>query len=96
MGFLFPQVLGAEGTLVYVPEQAAAELGLVWVDRDGREEALSIEPSSFWTPRLSPDGKRLAIAVPRSGTLALALIDLDRATRESFERHEPSRSGAPL
>jgi serine/threonine-protein kinase len=33
----------------------------VWVDRDGRETPLAAPPDNYIQPRLSPDGKRLAI-----------------------------------
>ena len=36
---------------------------LVWVDRDGREEALAAEPRAYRYPRISPDGGRVAFSV---------------------------------
>jgi Tol biopolymer transport system component len=36
----------------------------VWVDRDGREEALPLPPRAYQNPRLSPDGTQLAVGVP--------------------------------
>jgi serine/threonine-protein kinase len=35
----------------------------VWVDREGRETPLPVPPDNYRHPRLSPDGKRLAICV---------------------------------
>src|SRR5437867_13242416 len=37
------------------------ELFLAWVDRDGREERLPIQPRPFHAPRISPDGRRIAV-----------------------------------
>lgn len=54
------------GTLVYAPGGAAAVQGRpVWVGRDGRELAPLIESDldSPQFPRLSPDGRRLALNV---------------------------------
>jgi serine/threonine-protein kinase len=34
----------------------------VWVDREGREDPISAAPNAYFDPRLSPDGKRLAVA----------------------------------
>ena len=51
--------VSSEGTLIYVPTQAEPDLRLTWVDRRGREEPLALEPASYWTPRLSPDGRRV-------------------------------------
>ena len=57
----------SDGTLVYVPggaEGVGAERTLVWVDREGTEEPLVAEPRAYLYPRISPDGARVALAVP--------------------------------
>jgi len=36
---------------------------LVWVDRQGREEPLSTPPKTYQRPRISPDGRRVALEV---------------------------------
>ena len=78
--------ISRDGTLVYVPEQARADLELVWVDRKGREEPLGVETATYWTPRLSPDGRQVAVVVtPASDARDLSLVDLERGTREHFE-----------
>ncbi len=52
------------GSLVYVPGGGAlASRRLVWVDRDGREEALAAEPRAYTYPRISPDGSQVALDV---------------------------------
>ena len=54
------------GTLVYVPGGgAAAGRTLVWVGRDGREDALTLEPLNYFTPRISPDGQRVLVSLAR-------------------------------
>ena len=50
------------GSLVYVGSDLR-ERTLVWVDRQGNEEALAVEPRAYGTPDLSPDGRRLALRV---------------------------------
>jgi serine/threonine-protein kinase len=52
------------GSLIYVPggNQASSHT-LVWVDRDGRDETLPIAPHSFSKPRLTPDGRQVAIVI---------------------------------
>jgi serine/threonine-protein kinase len=56
--------LSASGTLAY---GAGSALGgnrtVVWVDRHGNVERLSLPPRSYLHPRLSPDGRRIAIEV---------------------------------
>jgi serine/threonine-protein kinase len=60
------------GTLVYVPGGLVpqGQLGgvnaarsLVWVDRQGREEAIKAPPRAYLYPRMSPDGTRIAIDI---------------------------------
>ena len=56
------------GALVYVTGSDPRDRTLVWVDRDGREEALAAEPRAYTYPRISPDGGRLALDVRDQGT----------------------------
>ena len=59
--------VAANGDLVYVPGKAeGGERNLYWVDRNGRSEKLPLPPRSYLRPRISPDGRRLAIEVEGS------------------------------
>jgi eukaryotic-like serine/threonine-protein kinase len=53
------------GSLVYVPgpASAAAQRALVLSDRKGNVELLKVPPGPYVTPRVSPDGKRIAYAM---------------------------------
>jgi serine/threonine-protein kinase len=55
------------GTLVYVPNGTGVATGtsrsLVWVTRRGSEESIPAPARAYFHPRLSPDGKRLALAI---------------------------------
>jgi Tol biopolymer transport system component len=52
------------GTLVYLPASAVAfQRALVWVMRDGREELVNAPMRPYRSPRLSPDGRRIAVAI---------------------------------
>ena len=55
-----------DGTLVYVPSTSGTQRFLVWVDRDGREEPLALDPGRHNRVRVSPDGTGVAVEV--SGT----------------------------
>jgi hypothetical protein len=62
--------VGDEGTLIYVAGgRAGTDATPVWVHRDGREVAVQIEGpfEAARFPRLSPDGRRLALVVGRGG-----------------------------
>jgi len=52
---------------------------LVWVDRQGREEALQAPPRGYTQVRLSPDGTRVALYVA-GDTLDIWIWDLARRT----------------
>jgi hypothetical protein len=51
------------GTLAYIPGGATSfmERDLVWVGRDGSEEAISAQPGEYNYARISPDGRRAAL-----------------------------------
>ena len=52
------------GTLIYTErDPKETELELVRVGRDGRGDPLSFPPREYHTPSLSPDGKRVAVAI---------------------------------
>ncbi len=78
------------GSLVYVP--SGVELGsrmLFWVDRQGMAQPVEETARRFWPhPRLSPDGRRLAISIRDVKNVDhLWLHELDRRTwaRLTFE-----------
>jgi serine/threonine-protein kinase len=54
--------IAANGTLVYTPASGESRLRtLVWVDRNGREEAITTPVRAYDGVRLSPDGTSLAL-----------------------------------
>jgi serine/threonine-protein kinase len=74
------------GTLIYLPGSSLNRT-LVWVDRKGQEEPLAAEPQNYGTPRISPDGSRLAITVAESGGSDVWIYDLEGEipTRLTFD-----------
>jgi serine/threonine-protein kinase len=57
--------ISANGDLIYIPgAMDKGERALVWVDRNGQPEPLPSLPSrSYLHPRISPDGRQLAVEV---------------------------------
>lgn len=52
------------GALVYAPGGAQRQLRqMVWLDRDGRQSPLTAAPAIFNDPRVSPDGRRVAVSI---------------------------------
>ena len=86
----------SEGTLIYVPAGAAVKGVPVWVDREGREmESLVEEPlQNPQGPRLSPDGRRLVVAVNPGDGLDLWVYDL--AGRPPYPLTAEGRNSYPL
>jgi len=54
----------ATGSLAYVPGAAqAAQLRFVWVNRSGVEQPLAAPTHAYVNPRISPDGRRVAVGI---------------------------------
>ena len=53
---------------------------LVWVDRDGREEAISGRRGDFRAVRLSPDGRRIALEVAEATLLNIWILGIEADT----------------
>lgn len=78
--------LSENGSLVYVPPSGQEEhRTLVWVDREGNEEAVAASPRAYESPRISPDGRRVALHVQDMDPENVDLIVYD------LERDTPSR-----
>ena len=76
-----PQIaISHDGTMVYAP--AGSESGgnlMVWVDRQGLVEPLTVPAHNYLNPRLSPDGKQIAVTILREGfEYQVHLYDLSR------------------
>jgi predicted Ser/Thr protein kinase len=70
----------SDGSLAYVAGGlSGADSTLVWVDRKGAAQPLPVPPRGYDSPRLSPDGQRLAVGI--NGTSpGLWIYDLERGT----------------
>ena len=81
--------VSGNGSLVYVPSTTAvgAPRTLVWVDRDGREEEIPAPSAPYESPRLSPDGRSIAVEVRNPENADVVVYDLQRqtSTRITFD-----------
>jgi eukaryotic-like serine/threonine-protein kinase len=69
--------IASSGALAYVPKDAvdgSPVRRLVWVDRQGVEAPINAPPRSYFAPRLSPDGTRVALEIDRD----IWILDLNR------------------
>ena len=73
--------LSDSGSLVYVPGNAGSvDTVLALVDRNGAIETLNVLPHRYVSPRLSPDGTRLAVESTDEGESVIFVYDLSGST----------------
>ena len=75
--------VSASGTIVYLTGQAAgARNALVWADRQGKPTPVTGTRREYQTPpRVSPDGRRVAVAIIAEGNSDIWIHDLERDTQ---------------
>ena len=97
VGFVAHVGYAADGTLIYEPGTTGQmrQSALVWLDRHGNEEPLPFERRAYDGPRLSPDGRRFAVAVREDGNQDIWLYDLERGIRTRLTFH-PGDDAFPL
>lgn len=68
------------GLLAYVVADAPPDRQeLVWLDREGNQQALGLPPNRYAHPRLSPDGSRVALTIVND-LMSIWIADLSRQT----------------
>ncbi len=75
--------LASNGTLVYLTGGAADSQSytLIWIDREGREEPLSLAPGPYTQAGVSPDGTHAAVTIRDSdGSTDVWVAELSRGT----------------
>jgi len=69
------------GMLVYQSGGASGGWQMQWVGRDGKPTRNIPDFATFLDPAISPDGKRVAVAVGDSGKADVWILDLARGTK---------------
>jgi Tol biopolymer transport system component len=84
------------GLLVYVSGSDTAKTIPTWIDRQGNEESLAMEAQNYGTPKVSPDGKKLAIVVKElQSHVYIYDIDTGLGNRLSLEGNNESPVWTP-
>jgi Tol biopolymer transport system component len=84
------------GALVYRSTTDAEKSHLLWFDRKGNQIGEAVEPGFYRNPRLSPDGKRLAVEqVDAGGNRDIYIVDLDRRVPARFT-FDPGGDASPV
>ncbi|MDX1382509.1 MAG: protein kinase, partial [Thermoanaerobaculia bacterium] len=75
----------ATGTLAYVPgPMLRLDRRLAWIAADGSEEVLAAEPADWGFPRVSPDGRRVALSAFDVDSQDVWIYDFARESRTRF------------
>jgi len=85
--------VSANGVLAYIPAPPPF-LRMVWVDRAGRENPLLDSLGDYHVPRLSPDGRRVALTIGPKWDIWI--YELDRRALVRLTRHDEGNAMAPL
>ena len=90
LGFV-AYVVTHDGTLFYTSDAVTGvRSSLVWVDREGNEEALAADPRNYRSVQLSPQEDRVTVTVLDQGSPATEVLihDLARGTLSPLTYHE--------
>jgi hypothetical protein len=88
--------LSVNGVLVYWGTSQTVLSQLAWMDRRGVVIGPVGEPGPYRNPRLSPDGKRVAVeSVDSTGNRDIWLVETSRGTRTRFT-FDPGRDAGPV
>jgi len=79
--------------MAYVPGSDTTDLDrtLVWVNRKGVAVPVSDVHRPYASPRISPDGRRIAVSILESGNYQIWIYDLERGTLSRLT-HEKSNA----
>jgi hypothetical protein len=87
--------VSADGSLVYIPKLLAAQR-LVWVNRRGEVTGAIGQPQEFISdPRISPDGRRVAVRGTEAGKADIWIHDTAQATKTRLT-YEPGSNIQPF
>jgi eukaryotic-like serine/threonine-protein kinase len=85
-----------QGQLAYQTGVSGAETQLTWLDRAGKPTGTVGAPGRLTTPRMSNDGKRVAVRILDAQSVGdIWIYDLERDTRARFT-FDPSDEFGPL
>jgi hypothetical protein len=73
--------LGAGSTVPVPPERSKPKYNLVWVDRQGKMEEIPVPPDDYESPKISPDGTKVALIInAEEGSSDIYILDLNGET----------------
>ena len=69
--------LSSTGSLAYIPGPVTALFQMTLADRKGGDDLLNLPPGNYFTPRFSPDGKRIAFGIDDGKEAVVYTYELD-------------------
>lgn len=86
--------IGTDGSLAYATGRERPDTRmLVWVDRQGRQDALNVPPQPYVQARVSPDGTKLALDI-RDQHSDIWIWDLTKETMQNLTS-DPGKIACP-
>jgi len=80
--------ISSAGSLVYIPGVQGSRR-LLWVGRNGAEQPLTVPAHAYDSPRISPDGRKIAVSI--DGQIWLYDLSRDTLTRLTFAGNTNNR-----
>lgn len=77
---VMPFSFASPRSLIYIPSDRPIEKTLVWADHQGVIQPVGAPPRNYLTPRLSPDGQRIAVTIAGDDRMDIWVYDLERET----------------
>jgi eukaryotic-like serine/threonine-protein kinase len=88
--------VSSDGTLVVVPEAAPSDLQLAWITREGKPVAsLGRGGIAIRYPRLSPDGRQVAVQISDAAQSDIHIFDVVKGTDRRLT-FEPGADSGPV
>jgi eukaryotic-like serine/threonine-protein kinase len=73
--------VSTSGALAYMIGDSGLERSMVWIDRTGKTVPAIDARDGFQSPRLSPDGRHVAVSISKGADLDIWTFDLERGSR---------------
>jgi serine/threonine-protein kinase len=83
------------GTLIYRSGAVGSGLTTIqWLDASGKTTPLMAKPCAYTRPRLSPDGKRLAVTMEEAAGMNIWIFDIERDNLSRLTHNDVAPSAA--
>lgn len=71
--------VSGDGVLSYAAARTSGTYRILWFDRSGKQTAETGAPGEYYDPRISPDGRKVAVSFQAAGTAIFNIWEFDLA-----------------